>query len=58
MRVTVEILSNRKLVHTIIVEAQSLEAAKATAQSMMDAAKLSRKSYRLLNRYGQEPIQH
>jgi hypothetical protein len=54
MKVTVEIFSNGSRLHSISHEAHSLEAVKAAAQSLIDAADLPAQSYRVLTEDGRE----
>jgi hypothetical protein len=54
MKITVEIFSNGSRLHSISHEVHSLEAVKAAAQSLVDAAELPAQSYRLLAEDGRE----
>jgi hypothetical protein len=54
MRMTVEIFSAGSLVDTIVIEARSVEAAKAAAQNLVDAADLPVQGYRIVTEEGQE----
>ena len=51
---TVEIFSAGSLVDTIVIEAPSVEAAKAAAQNLVDAADLPVQGYRIVTEDGQE----
>jgi len=54
MKITVEIFANGSRLHSISHEVHSLEAVKAAAQSLVDAADLPAQSYRLLAEDGRE----
>jgi len=54
MKIIVEIFSAGSLVDTITIEAHSLEAAKAAAKKLVDAADLPLQGYRILSEDGKE----